>query len=65
MEYRYASLNLESMQLKSGLWHTVSFDYLLPPGRDPNDLFAAYVWYSGNSNLFIDDLNVEIFEPVK
>jgi hypothetical protein len=61
--FRYRSLKLETLNLKPGEWHTESFDYLFPPERDPGDLLAGYVWYTGNSSLFIDDLKFELFEP--
>lgn len=61
--FRYKNLNLEDLHLRSGEWHTETMDYLFPPERYPGDLLAAYVWYTGNSALYIDDLKFELFEP--
>jgi hypothetical protein len=63
--YGYKSLNLGSLNLRAGEWHTETFDYLFPAGHSPGDLLAAYVWYNGKSALFIDDLKFELFEPKK
>ncbi len=63
--YRYRSLDLGSLNLQAGEWHTETFDYLFPAVRSPDDLLAAYVWYTGKSALFIDDLKFEVFEPKK
>ena len=61
--FRYKNLILDDLHLRSGEWHTETLDYLFPPECNPADLIAGYVWYTGNSALFIDDLKFELFEP--
>ena len=61
--YKYKKLNLGNLKLKPGIWNTVSLDYLIPAGAPPGDQLVSYVWYTGNSMIYIDDLNYEAFEP--
>jgi hypothetical protein len=63
--YQYKKLNLGDLKLKPGIWNTVSLDYLIPTGCPPGDKLEAYVWYTGNSIIYIDDLKYEVFELKK
>jgi len=61
--YKYKKLNLGDLKLKPGIWNTVSLDYLIPTGAPPGDQLVSYIWYTGNSMIYIDDLKYEAFEP--
>jgi hypothetical protein len=63
--YRYKKLNLGDLKLKPGVWNTVSLDYLIPTDPPPGDQLVSYIWYTGNSMIYIDDLKYEAFEPKK
>lgn len=63
--YRYKKLNLGDLKLKPGVWNTVSLDYLIPTDALPGDQLVSYIWYTGNSMIYIDDLKYEAFEPKK
>ncbi len=63
--FGYKVLNLGSLNLRAGEWHTETLDYLFPAEHSPGDLLAAYVWYNGKFALFIDDLKFELFETKK
>jgi hypothetical protein len=60
--YKYRALNLEKLFLKPAVWHDVSFYYLFPPERLPEDELVAYIWYTGNSKVLIENIKVELFE---
>jgi hypothetical protein len=62
MNYRYARLKLSDLNLKTGVWNTVSFDYQIPISHAPDDVIVSYVWYPGSSPVYIDDLKYEAFE---
>lgn len=63
--YRYKRLNFGDLKVKPGVWKTVSLDYLIPVDPEPGDQLVAYVWYTGNSMIYIDDLKYEAFELKK
>jgi len=61
--YRYKILNLDNQKLNPGKWITVSFEYITPPDPYTGDKLVSYVWYTGNSSIYLDDLKFELFEP--
>ena len=61
--HKYKMLTLESLSLKSSQWNTVTMDYLSPPDIFPNDTLQVYFWYRGNNEVYIDDLEISLFEP--
>lgn len=60
--YNYKTLNSEQMDLKPNQWNQISFYYLSPEIRLTSDLFTTYFWYRGKSDVFVDDVKVEVFE---
>ncbi|MFN5494076.1 MAG: hypothetical protein ACK5AQ_07435 [Bacteroidota bacterium] len=60
--YKYYTVDAEQLQLKKGQWNTISHLYLTPEVRRLSDPLKAYVWYRGKEALFIDKLQVEVFE---
>jgi hypothetical protein len=63
--FRYQNLIMRDLNLDAGKWHTLMLNYFIPAEHQPGDLLAGYVWYTGNSNLYIDDLKFELVEPNK
>lgn len=59
--YRYKTIDLGNLKLKPGVWNTVSMDYVIPRMPDPADKLISYVYYTGNSVIYIDDLKFEAF----
>jgi len=51
------------MNLKLNEWNRVCFDYLTPEVHRKTNNLKVYIWYRGKEELFVDDLQVEIFEP--
>ena len=62
--YKYKAFDSEKMDLKLNEWNLVCFDYLTPEVRRKTDNLKVYIWYRGKGELFVDDLQVEIFEPI-
>jgi len=60
--YKYYTVDAEQLQLKKGQWNTISHLYLTPEVRRLSDPLKAYVWYRGKEALFIDKLQVEVYE---
>lgn len=62
--YHYRSLIIDSLVLHSGNWNTISFDYLSPRKVFRNDEFQSYIWYKGKDIVYIDNLRIDLFEPL-
>ena len=61
--YNYRYLSLEKLNLKPGVWNQVVLNYFTTVDPDPEDKVIAYVYYRGNTEIYIDDVKTEIFEP--
>jgi hypothetical protein len=60
---KYRSLPLEKEGLVPNQWNHVAMDYEIPYISDPaNTQVKVYFWYRGKKQLFIDDLDVFVFE---
>ena len=60
---KYRSLPLEEQGLLPNQWQQVTMDYEIPYIRDKeNDQVQVYFWYRGKKELFVDDLEVYVFE---
>ncbi len=60
--YKYKAFDSEKMNLKLNEWNRVCFDYLTPEVRRKTNNLKVYIWYRGKEELFVDDLQVDIFE---
>nr|NQU93791.1 hypothetical protein [Bacteroidota bacterium] len=63
--YKYRTLGIDPGNIRYGEWNNISMDYLTPEVRVPADNLKVYVWHRGKSGVFIDDLKVDAWEPVK
>lgn len=62
--YKYRGRGTDESNCETGKWTKVTFDYLTPEARrSKNDFLSVYIWNEGNGIFFIDDLQVEVFEP--
>jgi hypothetical protein len=60
---KYRSVPLEKKGLLPNQWNQVTMDYEVPYISDPaNTQVKVYFWYRGKKQLFIDDLEVFVFE---
>ncbi|MFH1160062.1 MAG: glycosyltransferase family 39 protein [bacterium] len=63
--YKYKSIQLADDSLKVGEWNPVSMDYEIPFVTDAEDVLAVYIWNRGKQPFYMDDLLIELLEPVK
>jgi hypothetical protein len=63
-KYRSGKLSTGKVTDLGGGWKELRLDYLTPEPRSKRDKLSVYVWYRGKKPIFIDDLKVEIFNPV-
>ena len=60
--YKYFTYDSRMMKLELNKWNKIVFDYLSPEVRNKNDKLMLYFWNRGKGNVYIDDMQVEIFE---
>jgi len=63
--YKWRMLNMEDLDLVPGTWNRISVDYLTPEVRTVDDELKVLVWLNGEDPVYIDDLKVEVFEPIR
>jgi len=60
--YKYKEFDSEKMDLRTNQWNTIKFDYLTPEVRKQDDLLRVYFRNRGSGQIFIDDLQLKVFE---
>ena len=60
--YKYITFDSEKMKLEINTWNKISFNYLTPEVRIESDPIKVYLWYRGKAPIFVDDLQVNVFE---
>ncbi|MFZ4399863.1 MAG: hypothetical protein ACOYO1_07505 [Bacteroidales bacterium] len=60
--YKYMKLDTEGLNLKINQWNKINFNYLTPEIIQKNDKIRIYFWLRGKNPVYIDDLQVEVFE---
>ncbi len=48
---------------KPGQWGVVSFFVKVPDGLTDGDVMKVYIWDLGKSELYIDDVCLELYKP--
>jgi len=61
--YKYKSLSLEKEDFVPRKWNKVTMDWQTPYLIDKDDLLQSYFWYTGKDSIYVDDIQIEIFEP--
>jgi hypothetical protein len=61
--YKYVSESLENDDLKIRTWNKVSTEWQTPYLKGKDDLLQSYIWYTGKDSIYVDDIQIEIFEP--
>jgi len=51
-------------EIKPGKWNKIKLDYLTPEVRSKNDELKIHIWNKGKKTFYIDDINIELFEPI-
>ena len=60
--YKYRTVNIENLDLKLNEWNRISLDYMTPFPRSGKDNLSVYMWHRGKQEIYIDNLQVEVFE---
>lgn len=63
--YKYRIFKAEEMKLDLNEWNKITIDYLTPEVRSKWDNLKVYFWHQGNKPIYVDDLQVHIFEKIK
>lgn len=60
---KYRNWSLENYPYKVNEWNTLTVDYLTPyPLSERKDNFKIYVYLRGENEIYIDDIQLEVFE---
>jgi hypothetical protein len=60
--YKYRTAKLQPGD--PATWQNLEIDYLTPEPRTGKDELNVYIWYRGSDAVYVDDLKVELFDPV-
>lgn len=60
--YGHLNLTSDKMELKLNEWNKVTLIYLTPEVRNKKDLLKVYFTHYGKYPVYIDDLQVEVFD---
>ena len=65
--YKYRSVDTENeeLALKDNQWNYVEMDYLTPEIRRVEDELKVYVWMRGEGEVYVDELNVTVWNLIK
>ena len=61
--YKYRFLAFEEEGWIPLKWNKVIYTYQIPYVEDSEDRLQIYLWRDSPTNLYIDDINVQLFEP--
>ncbi|MBK6829283.1 MAG: hypothetical protein IPG92_00405 [Flavobacteriales bacterium] len=61
--YKYKTMTWNIATATENAWTTLSFDYITPEVRSPEDNLKVYIWNQYGGTHQVDDLRVEVFEP--
>lgn len=61
--YKYRAFDIDR-PLELNSWNKISFDYLTPEVRKKTDYLKVYIWHRGKYPVYIDDLEIDIFEKI-
>ncbi len=57
--YKYRDFPM--IENSPGKWHYFEIDYLSPEVTTKFDRFESYLWYRGQSTIYLDDFSIKIF----
>ena len=61
--YKYRTSENYEIELEPGKWNTIEFDYITPEVRRRSDKLQIYMWHRDKQEVFLDHIQVEIYEP--
>ncbi len=62
--YKYTINDLGPANLETNKWNKVVLDYMTPEARLKTDYLSTYFWLRGKSPIYIDDMRIDLYEPV-
>jgi hypothetical protein len=63
--YGYHAPTIHPDSLKLNAWNTISYYYLTPEIWRRGDKVLSYIWYRGNSNVYLREHKIIQYEPKK
>jgi hypothetical protein len=64
-KYRGRSLSDPEFNVRPRQWNIITADYITPEIRSKNDRLSVYFWYRGKAPVYVDDLQIDVFEENK
>jgi len=61
--YKYRAIHCETSDAEPDRWNRITLDYETPPIIDTEDEVLIFFWYRGDREVFLDDLEISIYEP--
>lgn len=66
--YHYKSIDLDRLiknnEIEPNKWNKIKMDYLTPEVRSKSDVLNIHIWNRGKTTIYIDDISIELFEPI-
>lgn len=62
--YKYRAVGIDKKNIKYNDWNMINMDYLTPEVRSKEDNLKVYVWHRGKGKILIDDLVIDVYEPL-
>jgi hypothetical protein len=61
--YKYRTSENYKIELEAGKWNLIAFDYITPEVRRRSDRLMVYLWHRGRQAVFLESVQVDIYEP--
>ena len=65
MGVKYKALDFDVLPHVPGQWNTAYLDAIIPESRYSDDILNAYVWHPNRGTIYLDNLRLEVFDPIK
>ena len=59
--YHYHGVDCNPEDLKSGEWNFIEIASEAHKLKSPEDILKVYVWYTGEREVYVDDIKVEFY----
>lgn len=60
--YKYRGATIDDNTAIRGAWQPITYWYLSPEVRTPDDNLKVYLWHNDTASIYIRNLKVEVFE---
>lgn len=62
--YKYRALAATAETVVPGTWNRLTVQYMTPEPRSTSDELRIYVWNRGGKPVYVDDVEVSVYNPV-